>query len=598
MGQYDAYEGKTLVDANGNEFTVKGGSILDSKGNPYQAPAPDTSQDSSTWDDTKQDIKTGAVPWAARGVEDLLGTPGSMTSLAGWAMDKGANVIPAALGGNYIQKAGQKLENSNVAKNWGPEGWAKGGSVIPGGDQLVSGMGYDPNYQPTTSGGKFARTGIEFAPAVAASMLAGPEAALGTLARGTGAAIGSEALGQAVEAGTSENSPESNIARVVGALGGGHFGPRAVTPFPAANQLRASEAAQLQQDIKPYGGFLDAAQRTGSPTLRGLVPEKAGQAEANNQAVTQALLKSGNIPHKEGTPFNLTASNMQGQLNTDWSTARKNAGVIRDQTFNRNVAETTRDARASYPAGSKELQEFEDARTQVMKDPRGQKNLIGGQTPGQQRHGQLNAQNYLSMQKDFLKSDNQHVQQLASHLTDAAHRTVGAPWQGLDERQANLYRFKAGADAAGATGQTLDPRVIANATDRKGNPLRTSTPMGQMAGRAAEVMQPVPGAPSLLGESIPSVAGAIGSYFLPGATSGYEKAIAGSVVGSGATPALRRMQQALMRNKVVDKYLGNQTLVPGRDYSRALIPRNRSQRALAIAGPLDQRFIDTNNSNQ
>lgn len=544
---YSPYEGKTLKADDGTLYTVKGGKLLDSSGKEttYTPPADTSDEDTpSPW----QDIKQGALPWAGQAAAGFAGTPAALANMAGkgesWLADKASGIFPESLT-EGMKHEGEAISNSSFVKNWSPE-------ALTGENSFLGRNISDINYQPQTRLGGLVRTAEGFVPATAAAALLGPEALAPTLIRGAGGALGSEAAGQLVEDYTGPNSGAGSVARMAGALIGGGFAPRAVTPFPAG-AARTAMAGDVQKAIEPYGGNVEAAQATGSGRLRSM----QGETQPQDQAVTQALFDKAGVPYNPTSTSKLSddIANEMGQWKQQANAIAKNTNVQPDAQFwdkfrgPNNPDSIAAQANKAFAHDPGALKEFNDAADNFN---------AGGIVSRQGGPGNIpviNGPEYTNFLDRYGGSSNRYVKQLVGELQNTAERSPGGQvWTQSNERFANLKGLENAAKNAGPN-RTINPSDVTAG-------MYKSTQMRDLADSMDQILTPVKKAPSTgLGKAAAGIGGAVlGSHF--GSAEG--GGVLGLLAAEAGKKAMGRMSQALARTGPVNTYLKNQLLLPQR----------------------------------
>jgi len=239
-----------------------------------------------------EDIAKSGASGFARGSADLLGAPAlprGIAAVGSQISDFGRSIMPEVMGGLF------DLQDRVLG------GITQAYDVVPDSGDIRGALSRASNggtdYQPQTTGGKYAGTVGEFLPG---ALLFGGANPSNLLRFGAAPGLTSEAAGQATEGTALEP-----WARVGGAL----LGPaipsvakRAITPLPASPQ-RTAMANQLRKE----GVDLTAGQATGRQNLRYAESELGGGKAADfierqGEQFTRAALRRAGVNADRATP--------------------------------------------------------------------------------------------------------------------------------------------------------------------------------------------------------------------------------------------------------------------------------------------------------
>ena len=486
----------------------------------------------STW----EDIKNVAGPALARGALQLGTVPGSLADLAVAGAQKAAGAVGAPnaekyLGGirqQYTEPASYGGQMRQLQQSW-PEA----------------------NAQAQTTGGKFAQTGLEFAPSVLAAGLTGGESLLPTMVKGAASAAGSEGAGELAEK-YQNYLPEwaqpyaSPVSRMVGALGG-WMGPgtlrAGVTPSPTT-PLRSAQTATVREAGVP----VDTAQATGSPRQRKwLGPAPNGQ----DDAVSQAMLRAGGVQVPEGVPVHpRDFVNARGPaLSQEGQGLATQAPMQVDNTLTTALSNRVQQYAATSASDAPAVQEQLD-RFNAMHG-NGMVNSISGPQ-------------YWQLRNEWTSSVNPIIRRMGSDIDSAMDRTLaGGPlanrWGQWRQNWADYQGLKAAADEAAAKGTTtLNPTTVFSNIERE-------TPLKNLAQSAIAVTKPIePAGTSKMAAGLGMLGGAALNARHSGGVS--EGIIAGGLGAPWAIDAAARMARPALKTPPVSTYLENQLWRPSGKY--------------------------------
>lgn len=233
-----------------------------------------------------KDIAKAAPTGVAKGAAGVLGIPGALNSLAGWATSGGGRIISdeEAARRDKAQEDNSIVGRVGIPSRVGPEKilnyetvkkaieWlaAKGGEAL-GATGKAGEFGSPENklYEAQTRPGKFVETGLEFA----TSALAGPGGRLNNMVRyGVVPGVVSETAGQ-----LTEGTPYEKWARLGGALAGGGASALASRPSSAGSIVTQATEGMTAAQIAATEQLFQEAASIGVPITRA----EAAQAVTN-----------------------------------------------------------------------------------------------------------------------------------------------------------------------------------------------------------------------------------------------------------------------------------------------------------------------------
>lgn len=507
------------------------------------------------------DIAKSALPAAERGINALMTTVPSMWDLAAKGLEYGAGkVLPESVS-NAMAEARKVAEQSGKLHRY--EDVQKSVEKVTG-----------PLYHAQTTPGKFAERAIEFAPAA----LGGAGGLGPNLVKGTAAAVGSEAAGQATE-----GTAYEPYARVAGAVGGPSVltaARRVATPFPVTNQQHIGDVKTLTNAGIP----LSAARQTDSPLLRrveGSLSESTGAPQrftdqGEREGFTKALMQStgsqSNTPRDivtgpNGQPMRAAAARLK-ELNTGYENFFNTNKVSFPQTLNSDLQAIAGNYKKHL--GVQAADSVDKSINDILLGVSGKampNASVAGMTGGRYQalkeliDGRIEGATTGLERQSLISVKNKLEEALQSSLSPSARSEL----QQLNQHYGNLKTITA---AEWAPGGVLDPRDVANSATKRIGKEALNLGKGPEAGKVAEaaesVFQPRPKPSDWASAGIGSLFGSVTGALHDGLHGGLE----GSIAGAISTPAIIRLLSNPATAKgyysgPVQNYLANQKFKPG-----------------------------------
>lgn len=510
----------------------------------------------------------GPVMDAAKGlgtglIEGALGMAAIPAQAGQWLGKKATSGIDYLLGVPPEKTAQRQAETQNFLDNEG---------MLPNPANLVK---MAPQYQPQTTGGKYAKTLGQFLP----STLAGGPVGMGSKLLGaTTGAVGSEAAGQ-----LTEGTGAEPYARLVGALAGGvapAVARRVVTPLPIS-----PERQKMVEALRKEGVDLTAGQVSGRKGLQYAESELGGGKVGNlmekqGEQFTSAALKRAGITADRATPEVLDQAFTRLGNEFDGLAARNS--IPPNAQLATDVAAAVTDYAAVVPASARAPIISKLANDMIAAAQNG----LGGKQYQAYRsrletmaRGSKDPQ-LTSALRDIKESLDDAMER---HLAATGSPDLGA-WREIRNQYRNIIVLEQAATGAGSVAAQgiISPSHLRNATVSKQGRRNYARGKGEFAelSRAGEAtMKPLPQsgtaprtAARAMGTSVPTLVGAAMGY-----GAGPMEMIAGGMAGAAVPYAMGR---ALLSGPV-KKYLSNQKMG-----SQALSLKQRM--ALSLAGSAPQ----------
>ena len=544
-----------------------------------------------------EDAAKGGASGLAQGIIGLPGAPGDIQQVVkaaadktglsaqnplGWVTHKLDENFPGAMA--FMRESNKKSENVPAAKVGSgdiPGVALPSSSDIQGQVEKVTG----PFYQAQTPVGKAVQTATQVAPALAT----GGEVLPGLIAKSAGAGAASELAGEGADK-LKGYLPKGlqpyaePVARAAGVMGG-VFTPaavrRGITPLP----MEADQAATIAALKAKNPNFpITAGQMTNTPGLMSLegraprfntLPDK--QADAFTRGTMQEMGVDG-----LATPENIAKGSDIG----DRIGAIRRGNEITPAEFPQLNQDITKEVRAfAAKAGVKNAKGLTDLQNEIRLGAANNPNVAS--MPGG-RYNYMRQRVQDAIDSASTGDEKTALANIRSKMDEAFHRSItpdqSAELKNLETQYANYNVLKNKNSTAAASGtDTVTPAEVSSAVAKNFGNAAVNENRGTLAPwarNASKVMKELPetnaeGVGSPMSRLTGSILGGVfgGGAAAAGGHAALDPAIVGAILGGGhggipdLVQVLKNGAGRFVSTPPVQKYLGNQMLMPGQNTS-------------------------------